>query len=286
MSLPTGVENIASLKTEQFENLVDTARRFILERRLSVEPTRKQFMQERATVITFMDWLMFLLLFVLFIFSVMHIFSWSRIEAINSYKTMHDTLSVALGVIIPEDIYVKLHQFTVLGVSELGMLVLSMFHLYRLKFEKKEIYGTFVHRLTGYFNRYVFFGLAGACGFVVLSANLHSGFSPFVSLLIPALTIALSERFAQLFAQIYTTKQEADFEYKTAINTYRRLKAYPEDHKDFNKILIGLIVDWYKKHPKYKELDWTPQIERYLAARELHYANNRDNMEGVVLLNP
>lgn len=291
-----------SLPVDYFQEAVAEAKERIREL-IGERPKPKDYKRSSLSVFTFMDILMAILYTVLLLFSLIHVFSWTRTEAIRSYEVLHGTPEeLSENSIIeefPEDgmfsisengievgrmIYVIFHQISVLGVSELGIIVFSMFHAYRGRFELVNTldttgYSNRSRRIAWFFhyvNRYFFLALAFLCAIVVLYANWQSGFNIYVSILIPLMTIALSERFSSLFSEAYRIRLEGEKEFEAAEKEWINYELNPTTHEEYLPILGSLIIERYRRTKFGKEFQfWSDEFEHFLAAREIALHSNR-----------
>lgn len=271
----TILKAIRSLTVEQFQARQSEAHESV-RAEIGKEPDYDDYKVRLGSVMSAIEWLMLALLVVLFLFSLVHVLAWARGQAITSYAEVtknSDAATDAMGIVFDQNTYILLQQISVLFVTELGMIALSIYHMYRgykhglATFEGRGLRN--IYRFPVWFiGRYFFMILAGLIGISVLNANLKSGFDSFVSVLVPVITISLSEMFAQIFAKSYTARLQQDAEYKAAMAIWKNYNLNPETHPRYNSFLSGRIQDWYRKNTSYKEVEWTPQLLQYLSARE------------------
>jgi len=266
---------IRSLTVEQFQARQAEAAESVRSE-IGSEPDFKKYKVRLFNQMSGIEWLLFGLLVVLFMFSFVHVLAWAHGQAITSYSEVTKgatTASKELGIVFDQNTYVLLQQISVLFVTELGMIALSIYHMYRgYKNGVKKFEGTgwrnIYHFPIWFVGRYFFMILAALIGVSVLNANLKSGFDSFVSVLVPVITISLSEMFAQIFAKNYTARLQQEGEYNAAMAIWKNYNLHPESHPRYNSFLSGRIQDWYRKNNSYKDVEWTPQLLQYLSARE------------------
>jgi hypothetical protein len=276
------VSHIRPLTMDQYQDRVTEAIEGVY-RVIGARPTREAFERERKRLFGGVEYLMLALLVILFIFSILHVFYWTRQQAINSYQTLLGE-SDGAGIVASESLYVILHQISVLGVTELGMIALSIYHIYRTQFYMSEEDRVIKRdRLLPlrFVQRYFFLILAALCGVVILGANLSSGFDSLVSFLVPILTISLSEVFARLFAQRYTETREIDQQYMDALNIYQTYSNEPTKHPSYSQMLSKYIQDWYRKNRAYSNVPWNPKVLNYVSARERFYHSQAMNDDAI-----
>lgn len=269
------LKSIRSLTVEQFQARQAEAHESVRSE-IGSEPDFTKYKVRLFNQMSGIEWLLLALLIVLFMFSFVHVLAWAHGQAVTSYAEVTKNASTStsgMGIVFDQNTYILLQQISVLFVTELGMIALSIYHMYRgykngvKKFESRGWKN--VWYLPAWFvGRYFFMILAGLIGISVLNANLKSGFDSFVSVLVPVITISLSEMFAQIFAKNYTARLQQEAEYNAAMAIWKNYNLHPETHPRYNSFLSGRIQDWYRKNNSYKEVEWTPQLLQYLSARE------------------
>lgn len=269
------LKSIRSLTVEQFQARQSEAAESV-RTEIGSEPDFNKYKVRLSNIMSAIEWLMLALLGVLFLFSIVHVLAWARGQALISYEEVTKNANAAtdmMGIVFDQNTYILLQQISVLFVTELGMIALSIYHMYRgykngvKKFEGKGWRNIYLFPMW-FISRYFFMILASLIGLSVLNANLKSGFDSFVSVLVPVITISLSEMFAQIFAKTYTARLQQEAEYTAAMAIWKNYNLKPETHPRYNSFLSRRIQDWYRRNSSYKEVEWTPQLLQYLSARE------------------
>lgn len=258
--------------------------------RPDIKKFRRQKKEELGSLFQPVDAIMFLLFIVLFVFSLLHLITWAQREAIASY--LHSTsellasttsldvngsIQVSLdrfGLTISQSLYVLLHQASILGFSELGLIFLSIVHVNSRKVNQKQGRSNIV---SSFFYRYVsvYSILALLVAVVIFAANVSSQFNPLVAMLVPATTIVISERLSALFALKLERDSLIISGFREKSSEWEAINDEPEKSPKFKKFFSEAILAYYKQNifPKREELrslTLNRRDEIHLAAREIH----------------
>lgn len=250
----------------------------------------RQKKEELGSLFQPVDAIMFLLFIVLFVFSLLHLITWAQREAIASY--LHSTseliesasavdtsgsIQISLdrfGLTISQSLYVLLHQASILGFSELGLIFLSIVHVNSRKTSQKQGKSNGVVR---FFHHYisVYSVLALLVAVVIFAANVSSQFNPLVAMLVPATTIVISERLSALFALKLERDSLIISNFREKSSEWESVNDEPEKSSKFKKFFAEAILAYYKQNifPKREELralNLNRREELHLSAREIH----------------
>lgn len=279
----THLKEFPPLRVEQYQEIRNHAEERVKEL-IGEKPNSKDYTVSMVGVFTIMDWIIFALYILLLCFSLIHVFLWAGKEAAFSFSALSpESISNQVfaitnnGFQISQGAYIIVHQVSLLGVSELGIVGFSMFHAYRGKYELKLQKATTIYgKVYNFVNHYFFLILALLCAIVVFVANMSSNFNLFVSFLIPVLTVSLSERFSHLFSKSYEFQLDTELRYKNDLENWTTYTSNPNQHPEFLGMLGAYIVEFYKRRRLGRDfLEWSKDLEDLLAAREIQIHHTR-----------
>lgn len=258
-----------------------------------------------------LDYLLIVFFLALIALSVLHIFVFGRhlIEATTSASEFVIT-GASVGIIIPQQIMAWVTQIGLLVMAETGSLGFSIRNAKRNAKRKDEIdqMQGVVARLVSRYVHFDFFASA-ICAFLAIVYNVHAltyqnynspdagdqffyGMGWLIGIFIPILVIYLGEHFAEMFIRLDAARQEALELYYVDIHNWREWNQNPDtfDMQDgvnsYRNFFSNRLVEHYKLHiaPRLKDVEvaWSPEVERYLAAREranMRRMNDLDELE-------
>lgn len=289
-ALADALKPLKPMNIEQLGKCQDAALKDV-EIRIGPQPERESFNQKMSwrAVVQPLDILGVLLFFVLLTISLIHMLQFTGNVADGTFEEMKTTFQ---GIAFSVPVWIVAHQLTFFAFSELGVLFFFIRHSMnwitwrdqhkgeKIPFGKRWLSASSV--------------AAFACAIIAIVANVTSlTYSPnpqsltlslvlngFIGFLIPMLTLLLGERAAEILLDYLVEKQRAIEAFGAALATWMAKTADKETYDEhdgihsFRQFLAKRIVQYYKQYivpnsnPRV-ELEWTPEIEVALAAREI-----------------
>ncbi|APU89046.1 hypothetical protein Rctr85_017 [Virus Rctr85] len=292
------IGSLPSLKSDQVATIEKQAKADVVNA-VGDEPQRKGFVEQISLRSAFEpnDYIGVALFLTLLLISLTHMIVFTGNLAETAYAAESDA---AEGIVFSLPVWVVSHQLTFFAFSELGVLFFFIRHTMNyLRWSKEKPEDAAMQRYRRWIS--VSSVAAFACAIVAIVANVTSLthgsktiwetiISVLLGLMIPLLTLILGERAAEILMRYLLEKQQADQKWRDAHDRWRRLTADPESYQEgsanYRRFLARRIVDYYKQHiaPRHsvKAGDWTPDMERALAARELAHLRKMDNLEEAI----
>lgn len=208
------IQDIKPLTIDQYESAKNRALARV-EARIGEKPSRDKFQREFGRLWTILDGLALVIFIAALLVSSLHILTWAGVEAQRIY---HD--QTILGWTVDNLTFGRIHQLGLIALSESSILLF-----------------TIMFRLTRSWVRWILLVLAlGATGFV-FSANLSSGITPFVALLVPGFTVGISFRLEMIVVESMKRRREVDEKYRAALAVWEESSHDATQHPDYQPTL-------------------------------------------------
>lgn len=263
------------------------------------------------------DYLMIPILLIMLAISLVHMLEFSGSIATLSWSQASEGFE---GLSVSFLAWVLVHQVGLFGMSELGVILFytaNSMEYNRLSDEDKANHSKF--RNMNFYVAVAFALMTIIANVSSLLHNLVGDFDPgqaptiavlaSIGLLIPIVTMFLGERFAQLLLQVIETRKERSNDYEeersryyarlgaarvkhdTAMEKWSRFHSDETTHPKYLSKFAAVIADYYKRNVKYYEDgqsytlpkdEWTPILERSLAAREISNMKRMEDIDSAV----
>lgn len=277
----------------------------------------RSWLKDIQSIVIPTDYLMIPILLIMLAISLAHMLSFSGEIAMLSWSEVADNFE---GIYTPLLVWVLVHQIGLFGMSEIGVILFytaNSMDYNKLSEDKKKVTSKYK---TMNFAVALSFALMTIVANV--SSLLHRTVQNFsfeqlpvmivlaaVGILIPVVTMFLGERFAQIILTVINMreKREQDYfdertrysvrmenariRYKDALETWAGYHENLETHPSYRSRLAMVIAEYYKRNMFYYEgkekyklpvEDWTPALERALAARELAHLKRMEDIDEAV----
>jgi len=250
-----------------------------------------------STLVTPIDYFMIPLLIALFMVSMSHMITFSGSIADTSYHEQADGFA---GIWFSPFVWAIITQFGFFFMSEIG--IIFFYNRYRQVDVDRSRF-----RSPNFWMSILFAVLTFVANIVSLLNNaegvLSVGLAVFVGALVPAATLLMGDRWAEITFELVESKKRYAQEFNDAVAKYRadldRWSRINEDPtlysvgngKDSYRIYLGkAIVEYYKRYivttPSFKsrhgEVSWNPNLEVSLAAREIANLSVFSDLDQVV----
>lgn len=237
-----------------------------------------------STLVTPIDYFMVPLLIALFLVSLSHMITFSGALADTSYHAPSEGFE---GIWFSPFIWALITQFGFFFMSEIG--IIFFYNRYRQVDADKPRF-----RSPNFWMSMLFAILTFVANIVSLLNNANGvlgiGLAVFVGALVPAATLLMGDRWAEITFELVESKKRYAQEFNDAVSKYRadleRWSQINEDPtlyaagngKDSYRIYLGkAIVEYYKRYVvttqsfknRHGDVSWNPSLEVSLAAREI-----------------
>lgn len=259
------IDHIKSLSNASYEQVKSVALKRT-KNSLGTRPDRNTFKRQQAPLFSILEVLALIVWIAALGISSVHIWKYAGAQANISFAKQ----AQVLGFSVDGSLYGYIHQFGFFLMAELAMLL--FFILFRTKSGFTKWTSLVLTILTAAF---------------VITANLESGLTVFLSLLVPAITIGVGLRADELIVESIRRNKEIDERYHTALTEYELIEKEPEKSSIYRQHLgneiIQKLASLKVNDGKMNEL--TPDEKRLLVLRELEREKIFENLDMPVNVN-
>lgn len=242
--------DLATLKPltiDQYDRAKETALTRVTQR-IGIKPSRAAFQRDYGALWGVLDVLALVIFVAALALSSLHILTWAGREA----GRVFDEAGV-VGWTVDSITFGHIHQLGLIALSESSILLFTiMARLYKNRI------------------RWVLLALALGAVVFVFSANLASGITPFVALLVPAFTVGISIRLEALVVESLKRRREVDEKYRAALVVWEAASHDATKHPDYMPLLKRELWEKLVSLKANKDyLDAPPAFKNAAVSREL-----------------
>lgn len=301
------LRKLKPLNMDQISRIRHTAVQDVLDR-IGPEPIMEAYLVNIGirSLLEPLDYLLISFFLSLIVLSVIHIITFGShlVEA----STADIATATTVGIQVSKEVMAWVTQLGLLVMAETGSLGFSVRNAKRHT-KLQELSEKPLNIAQKYFH--FDFIAAVLCAILAIIYNVHAltyvnyratgaqdqffyAMGWVIGILIPILVIYLGEHFAEMFLELDAARQEALELYYVDVHNWREWKQNPDtfDLEDgvnsYRSFFSTRLVEYYKQNiaPRLKAADvedviWTPEVERYLAARERVNMRRMDNLDEI-----
>jgi len=308
------LRKLKPLTMDQIARIRETAIQDVLGR-IGPEPELKSYLTRISlrNLMEPLDYLLVVFLLSLLILSVAHIFIFGGHLVASSYEPRPPQLLEGTTAIQP----IWFDLVTVALITQIGLLVMAEsgslgFAIRNAKanIRREQLLG----RELKFVERYLRldFIVAVLCAALAIIENVYAltyknyndpnqaffyAMGWIVGILVPLLVIFLGDHFANLFLKLDAARQEALELFYVDVHNWREWRQNPETFdlddgiNSYRAFFSQRLVEYYRTNivPRLKDpqtgerldFQWSPEVERYLAARERVNMRRMDDIEAI-----
>lgn len=265
------MNTIKNLNLNQYQTARENALKAI-ETRIGDKPNRDAFKRESAPVWELMDGFLIIVFIAAFAVSTLHIFDFSRIQALAAFEHSAYTDS-PVGIGFSSWFYAAVHQVAMVLLAEFSMLTFfTYWGLERKRATKRGAKG--IVSFIGGFQGAVSLLLGSMAFAFVFYVNLTSGVFILMAITPPAVLLGVGFRLERVAIELLTRKRDMQVRYETALTTWELASKDPEQHPDFRAIFRQSIFERLTALKSNKWLlDANMRTQQIAVAREMRREN-------------